>query len=271
MKIAVPYQKSYAVPKSCCICVKENASIPFKVQSNDIRTTVSKTHVSMTFMKCQSCVDELKAFNRSARSKATPATLIGSAIGLLVGLGIGFAMFQASGSDTSGDIVNNLIGPLLACGAVPALLLAGVGALIARGSWQRKLDPASQKKLVDLTNPVRLALSADQGFFGGIKSGILRLNFANDAYGVLFSQLNTGVLESIYCSKCGKEVLELPASLGLRSWAGSVCGESNKLFCRECLPIKLKSMPCPDCGKPTKLAGQAELVKAGIISINKTA
>jgi hypothetical protein len=270
MKIAISLQENYSIPKACCICGGGNPTINHKIQSNEIRGMSTKTRFTMIFMKCQVCMDELKALNRSAAGMSTPGTLIGGVIGLLIGLGIGFAMFQASGGDTSRGIVNDLIGPLCACGGFPALLGAIGGAMIGQKLWRHKLDPATRKKFDSLSNPVKLELSAEQGWLGNIKSGVMRLEFTNDAYGILFSQLNNGLLESIYCSKCGKEVIELDPILGMRSWCGNVCLECKKLYCTDCLPTSFKIMPCPDCGKPTEHADEMNLVKAGIISIHKT-
>jgi len=270
MKIAIPLQEDYSIPKLCLVCGGENPTIPHKIRSNEIRGVAAKTSLTMTFMRCQACRDELKALNRSAAGMMTPGTLIGGAIGLLIGLGIGFAMFQASGADTSAGLVNDLIGPLCACGGSLALPGAIGGAVIGQKLWRRKLDPSTRKKLDSLSSPVKLELSAEQGWLGNVKSGVMRLDFTNDAYGTLFCQLNNGLLESIYCSKCGKEVIELDPTLGMRSWCGNVCLDCKKLYCTDCLPINLKSMPCPECSKPTTHAGEWELEKAGIISIHKT-
>ena len=141
MKVAISLQENYSIPKACLICGGGNPTISHKIQSNEIRGVAAKTRITMTFMKCQACMDELKALNRSAAHMMNPGSLIGGAISLLIGLGIGFAMFQASGADTSRGIVNDLIGPLCACGGSLALPGTIGGAVI--GLVAQKMKPAS--------------------------------------------------------------------------------------------------------------------------------
>ncbi len=93
MDVAIPYQKIYSIPIKCCVCGAVNPVAKFQIKSQEVRQFATTASVTMNFLKCQSCMDELKAIKKTEK----PGMLIGGAIGLLAGFGIGIVLFLASG------------------------------------------------------------------------------------------------------------------------------------------------------------------------------
>lgn len=188
MNVVVPYKESYSVPQTCCICGAANPTAKFQIQSKQSRNFATKASVTMTFMECQVCVDEHKAIRRTER----PGLFIGGGIGLLTGVVIGLALFLSS-SDASAipnDILNELLGPLCAVGAIFGL----IGLLIAKAIWSITLKSGTRQKLKLLESPVSIVgFSFETGWLGNIKSAVVKLNFVNDAYGKAFMVLNNGL------------------------------------------------------------------------------
>ncbi len=185
MDVVIPYQKSYAIPPTCCVCGAINPISKFQIKSKEVRQFATTASVTLTFMKCQACVDEYEAIKKTQK----PGMGIGFGIGLLLGVAIGVALFLASGdaSEAQGDLVNEILGPVLAVGAIFGLF----GLIIGKAIWSIKLDPKIRQRMRTLESPVTiLDFGYETGFLGNVKKAILKIQFSNDAYGQSFMALN---------------------------------------------------------------------------------
>ena len=79
MDVAIPYQNIYSIPIKCCVCGAVNPVAKYQIKSQEVRQFATTASVTMNFLKCQSCMDELKAIKKTEK----PGMLIGGAIGLL--------------------------------------------------------------------------------------------------------------------------------------------------------------------------------------------
>jgi hypothetical protein len=185
MDVVIPYQKSYAIPTTCCVCGATNPVSKFQIKSKEVRQFATTASVTLTFMKCQTCVDEYEAIKKTQK----PGMGIGFGIGLLLGVAIGVALFLASGDtgEAQGDLVNKIIGPVIAIGGIFGL----IGLIIGKGVWSMKLDPKIRQRMRILESPVTIvAFGYETGFIGNVKNAILKLHFSNDAYSRSFMALN---------------------------------------------------------------------------------
>jgi hypothetical protein len=185
MDVVIPYQKSYSIPLKCSDCGTVNPVSKFQVKSREVRQFATTASVTMTFLKCKSCVDELKAIKKSEK----PAMLIGAAIGFLAGIGIGIVLFlSASDASTAQmDFINKLLGPLCTVGGIFGL----IGLLIAKAIWMISLGSTTRQKIKDLEFPVTiLDFGFQTGFLGNVKSAVLKLRFLNEAFSQEFMASN---------------------------------------------------------------------------------
>jgi hypothetical protein len=185
MDVAIPYQENYSVPLKCCVCGAVKPVSKFQIKSKEVRRFATTASVTMTFMKCQSCVDELITIKKTGK----PAMLIGGAIGLLAGVVIGLVLFLASEgtSPAQVDLINNLLGPLFAVGGIFGV----IGLLIAKGIWSISLGSTTRQRIKELEFPVTiLDFWFQTGFIGNVKSAALKLRFFNDAFGREFMASN---------------------------------------------------------------------------------
>lgn len=190
MEVVIPYQKCYAIPPICCVCGETNPNSQFQIRSKEIRQFMTTASVTLTFMKCPSCVDEYASIKKTEK----PGMLIGGGIGLFLGIAVGAALFIASGGSdgTPGDMINDLLGPVLAVGAIFGLF----GLLIGKAIWSTRLSSNMRQRMKQLESPVTiLDFGYETGFLGNIKKANLKLNFSNDAYGLTFMTLNGLPLE----------------------------------------------------------------------------
>ena len=73
-------------------------------------------------------------------------------------------------------------------------------------------------------------------------------------------------METIVCSKCGKELKRLDNMFreipDLDLWNGNVCLACKQVYCSECIKVGGPT-PCPNCGTPTKPAQRQYLREIG--------
>ena len=193
MDVTIPYQEIYSIPSKCCVCGSVNPVSKFQVKSKEVRQFATTASVTMTFMKCQSCVDDLNTIKKSEK----PAMLIGGAIGILAGIGIGIIIFL-SGGDTGAaqmDYINKLIGPLCAIGGIFGL----IGLLISKAIWRIRLGSSTRQRIKVLEFPVTiLDFGFQTGFLGNVKTAALKLNFSNEAFGQEFMSSNNFRMDKPY-------------------------------------------------------------------------
>jgi len=190
MNVVIPYQNKYSIPMKCCVCGAVNPVSKFQIKSKEVRQFATTASVTITFLVCQSCIDELKSIKRTEKS----GMLIGLVIGLLVGFGLGTVLFLTSGdaSAPQKDLINEFLGPLCAVGGIFGL----IGSLIAKVIWNIKLDSTTRQRIKDLESPARiLNFGFQTGFLGNIKSAVVKINFYNDTYGQEFMALNNFQLD----------------------------------------------------------------------------
>jgi hypothetical protein len=76
-------------------------------------------------------------------------------------------------------------------------------------------------------------------------------------------------METINCSKCGKELRLLKSFLGdipdMDTYFGNVCMACKRVYCSECIEVG-KSTPCPECGTPTDPALRKNLREIGLLT-----
>jgi hypothetical protein len=134
--------------------------------------------------------------------------------------------------------------------------------------WRSDPDDITRKRIDLLKLPVKiLDFSFEEGWFGNIKGGAIKLDFVNNNYGMMFMMINKGLSASVYCSNCGNEVVESGIVLGKATWIGSVCLDCKKLYCNDCLKTGWKNKPCPECGEITENADISTLIQIGILEI----
>jgi hypothetical protein len=63
----------------------------------------------------------------------------------------------------------------------------------------------------------------------------------------------------VSCSHCGEPMWKYPAG----NLFGNVCVPCGRTYCNRCIQVGGPT-PCPECGRPTAPAGQAELMQMGI-------
>jgi hypothetical protein len=185
MDVVIPYQESYAIPPTCCVCGAINPASKFQIKSKEVRQFATTASVTLTFMKCQSCVDEYEAIKNTQK----PGMVIGFGIGLLLGVAIGVALFLASGDagEAQGDLVNKILGPVLAVGGILGLF----GLIIGKVIWSIRLSSSTRQRMKQLESPVTiLDFGYETGFLGNVKKAILKIHFSNTAYGQSFMALN---------------------------------------------------------------------------------
>ena len=185
MDVIIPYQDKYSIPNKCCVCGASNPVSEFQIKSKEVRHFATTASVTMTFLKCQSCIDELKAIKKTEK----PTMLVGGAIGLLIGIGIGSFIFLTSGGTSTAqtDLLNEILGPLCAVGGIFGLM----GLLVAKAVWSIKLGSTTRQKIKVLEFPVNiLDFGFQTGFLGNVKSAVVKINFHNEVFCQEFMALN---------------------------------------------------------------------------------
>jgi len=185
MDVVIPYQENYTIPQTCCVCGAPNPTSKYQIKSKEIRQFATVASVTLTFMKCQTCVDDYNGIKKTEK----PPMLIGFVIGLVLGVGLGVILFLTRGDAGAAqtDMLNKTIGPVIAVGSIVGLF----GLIIGKIIWNIGLNKETRLRMKELETPVSIVdFGYETGLLGNVKNAILKLYFSNISYGQSFLALN---------------------------------------------------------------------------------